>query len=94
MIRPYEFENCDNAGGGQPNTGASSKLSAGHGFTAHIIAKSTYQHGARFLNEWGRDLRVERTLDTAYWLDIWCGWRGTTLDRRYLRAREFREAAA
>lgn len=59
-----------------------------------LVIHGNAPHGARFLNEWGRDLRVERTLDTAYWLDIWCGWRGTTLDRRYLRAREFREAAA
>ena len=58
-----------------------------------LVIHGNAPHGARFLNEWGRDLRVERTLDTAYWLDIWCGWRGTTLDRRYHRAREFREAA-
>lgn len=32
-------------------------------------------HGLRFLNESGRDIRRERTLEVAFWLDIWCGWR-------------------
>ncbi|MFN8610898.1 MAG: HNH endonuclease signature motif containing protein [Vulcanimicrobiota bacterium] len=50
--------------------------------------------GARFLNEFGRDIRQERTLETAFWLDIWCGWRGTEFDRRYLRLREGRAPAA
>ena len=33
-----------------------------------LLIHGNAPHGARFLNEWGRDLRVERTLDTAYWL--------------------------
>ena len=44
--------------------------------------------GLRFLNHFGRDIRQERTLDIAFWLDIWCGWRGREGDQRYLRARE------
>ena len=44
--------------------------------------------GLRFLNQSGKDIREERTLDVAFWLDIWCGWRGAERDQRYLRARE------
>ncbi|MFN8613202.1 MAG: hypothetical protein U0931_37030 [Vulcanimicrobiota bacterium] len=33
-------------------------------------------HGLRYLDSPGKDIRQERTLDIAYWLDIWCGWRG------------------
>lgn len=45
-------------------------------------------HGARFLDQFGRDIRRERTLDMAFWLDIWCGWRGSIENNRYRRARE------
>ena len=44
-------------------------------------------HGLRFLDQDGRDIRQERTLDIAFFLDIWCGWRGNESDRRYLAAR-------
>ena len=40
-------------------------------------------HGLRFLDRQGKDIRQERTLDIAYWVDIWCGWRGQFHDRRY-----------
>lgn len=59
-----------------------------------LVIRGDAPHGARFFNERGKDIRQERTLETAFWLDIWCGWRGTEWDRRYLRARECLEAAA
>lgn len=45
-------------------------------------------HGLRFLNRFGQDIRQQRTLDIAYWLDVWCGWRGGSEGRRYLGARQ------
>ena len=42
-------------------------------------------HALVFRNRFGQDLRYQRSLDVAFWLDIWCGWRG---ERRYQRARE------
>ncbi len=45
-------------------------------------------HGVRFFNQFGKDIREERTLDIAFWLDIWCGWRGSEDYRRYPRAQE------
>ncbi|MBX3172309.1 MAG: HNH endonuclease [Candidatus Eremiobacteraeota bacterium] len=39
--------------------------------------------GLLFLNGKGRDIRQERTLDIAFWLDIWCGWLGHAEERRY-----------
>lgn len=45
--------------------------------------KGSAPHGLRFLNQQGQDIRHERTLDIAFWLDIWCGWRGGEFDRRY-----------
>ena len=45
-------------------------------------------HGARFLNQFGKDMQRERTLEMAFWLDIWCGWRGSEDGTRYLRARD------
>lgn len=41
--------------------------------------------GLRFLNQFGKDIRHERTLDVAFWLDLWCGWRGSENDARYPR---------
>jgi hypothetical protein len=52
----------------------------------HLKISGSAPHGLRFLNRRGQDIRKERTLDVAYWLDIWCGWRGSAVDRRYLRA--------
>lgn len=40
-------------------------------------------HGLRFVNQYGEDIRRERELDIAFWLDIWCGWRGGPQDRRF-----------
>lgn len=54
----------------------------------HLIIQGNAPHGAIFLDRFGRDLQQERTLDVAFWLDIWCGWRGTEYDNRYLRARQ------
>ncbi|MBX3170462.1 MAG: HNH endonuclease [Candidatus Eremiobacteraeota bacterium] len=51
-----------------------------------LIIQGNAPRGARFLNETGKDLREEWRLETAFWLDIWCGWRGTEQDRRHLRA--------
>ena len=42
--------------------------------------------GLRFLNQFGQDIRQERELELAFWLDIWCGWRGGDLGRRHIRA--------
>jgi len=39
-----------------------------------------------FHNQFGKDIRQERTLDIAFWLDLWCGWRGS--DNRYFQARD------
>ena len=50
-------------------------------------------HGARFLNQFGKDMRRERTLEMAFWLDIWCGWRGSEEATRYLHARDQLAAA-
>ena len=44
--------------------------------------------GLRFLTQTGKDIRQELTLDIAFWLDIWCGWRGSEDGGRYFRARE------
>lgn len=54
----------------------------------HLKIVGRAPHGVRFLNREGKDIRIERTLDIAYWCDIWCGWRGTRWDSRYQRARE------
>lgn len=47
----------------------------------------TAPHGLRFLNQFGQDIRQERTLDVAFWLDVWCGWRGGEIGR-YIRTRD------
>ena len=48
-----------------------------------LVIRGNAPHGALFLDKLGRDIRQERTLDTAFWLDIWCGWRGAEDDSRY-----------
>lgn len=59
-----------------------------------LVIRGDAPRGARFFNQSGRDVREERELDTAYWLDIWCGWRGTELNRRYLGAGDLRATAS
>ena len=53
-----------------------------------LILKGSVPHGLRFLTADGKDVRQERTLEVAFWLDIWCGWRCRDSDSRYARARE------
>jgi len=45
-------------------------------------------HGLIFLNQFGKDIRQERTLEVAFWLDKWCGWRDAQPYGRYFQARE------
>lgn len=52
------------------------------------VRRTSNPRGALFLDRFGRDIRQERTLDVAFWTDIWCGWRGAGEDTRYIRARE------
>ena len=54
----------------------------------------TAPHGLIFLNQFGKDIRQERTLDIAFWLDIWCGWRGDNNHGRYYQARDALKACA
>ena len=52
-------------------------------------------HGARFFNRFGQDIRQQRTLEVAFWLDHWCEWQGEEDDGRFFRSRHAlqREAA-
>ena len=52
----------------------------------HLKITGTAPHGLTFHNQFGKDIRRERTLDVAFWLDVWCGWRGE--DSRYFQARD------
>lgn len=45
-------------------------------------------HGLKFLDRFGRDIRQERTLDIAFWLDLWCGWRDSEPYGRYQQLRQ------
>ena len=49
--------------------------------------EGTVPCGLRFLNRFGKAIRQDRTLDIAFWLDIWCGWRDSETGR-YIRARD------
>ncbi len=60
-----------------------------------LILRGEAPGGVRYLNEFGRDIRVQRALDVAFWLDRWCGRRGEEEETRYVRARgELLTAAA
>lgn len=45
-------------------------------------------HGLRFLTAAGKDIRTERILEVAFWLDHWCGWQGPEDEGHYGRARD------
>ena len=59
-----------------------------HLHDGHLTIDNHAPHGARFLNRFGKDIRHERILETAFWLDIWCGWRDDKYYSRYPRARD------
>lgn len=59
-----------------------------HVHEGHLRIVREAPHGARFLNGFGRDIRLERKMETAFWLDHWCGWRGGEENCRYFRALE------
>ena len=50
--------------------------------------EGTAPHGLRFLTAAGKDIRSERILEVAFWLDHWCGWEGPEDGGQYIRARD------
>ncbi|MBN9420656.1 MAG: HNH endonuclease [Candidatus Eremiobacteraeota bacterium] len=58
-----------------------------HLHDGHLTIQNEAPHGARFLNRAGKDLRQQKTLEIAFWLDYWCGWRGSEDEPRYFLAR-------
>jgi 5-methylcytosine-specific restriction endonuclease McrA len=59
-----------------------------HLHDGHLTIQTDAPHGARFLNRAGKDLRQQRTLNIAFWLDFWCGWQGEEDEPRYFLARD------
>lgn len=58
-----------------------------------LVIRGNAPHGVQFLNQFGKDIREQRVLEVAYWLDIWCGWRDSEENRRYVRAASALRAA-
>ncbi len=53
-----------------------------------LRVEGTAPRGLRFLTAAGKDIRSERILEVAFWLDHWCGWREPEEEPRFVRARE------
>ncbi|MBN9420673.1 MAG: HNH endonuclease, partial [Candidatus Eremiobacteraeota bacterium] len=52
-----------------------------------LVLRGEAPGGVRYLNALGQDVRVQRALDVAFWLDRWCG-QPEEHESRYLRARD------
>ena len=53
-----------------------------------LRVEGTAPHGLRFLTAAGKDIRRERIMEVAFWLDHWCGWEGPEDGGHYVRARD------
>ena len=53
-----------------------------------LRVEGTAPHGLRFLTAAGKDVRSERIMEVAFWLDHWCGWQSRDEIPRRVRARE------
>lgn len=65
-----------------------------HLHEGHLTIRNDAPHGVCFFNRLGKDVRQQRILETAFWLDHWCGWRGGEYNCRYFRARDSLELDA